>query len=99
MRDIVSELREDGPTEGEVERARAFAAGARAIAFENSGAVARFAAQQTIVYNGEDVDPNSTIALLDQVTFDDVKTVGAGIADDLAVACVGPHTVEELELA
>jgi predicted Zn-dependent peptidase len=99
MRDIVSELREDGPTEGEVERARAFAAGARAIAFENSGAVARFAAQQTIVYNGEDVDPDSTIALLDKVTFDDVKTVGAGIPDDLAVACVGPHTVEELELA
>jgi predicted Zn-dependent peptidase len=99
MRDIVSELREDGPTEGEVERARAFAAGARAIAFENSGAVARFAAQQTIVYNGEDVDPDSTIGLLDQVTFDEVRTVGAGIADDLAVACVGPHTVEELELA
>jgi predicted Zn-dependent peptidase len=99
MRDIVSELREDGPTEGEVERARAFAAGARAIAFENSGAVARFAAQQTIVYNGEDVDPDSTIARLDQVTFDEVRTVGAGIADDLAVACVGPHTVEELELA
>jgi predicted Zn-dependent peptidase len=99
MRDIVGELREDGPTEGEVERARAFAAGARAIAFENSGAVARFAAQQTIVYNGEDVDPDSTIALLDQVTFDEVKTVGAGIADELAVACVGPHTVEELELA
>jgi predicted Zn-dependent peptidase len=99
MRDIVSELREDGPTEGEVERARAFAAGARAIAFENSGAVARFAAQQTIVYNGEDVDPDSTIALLDQVTFDEVRAVAAGIADDLAVACVGPHTVEELELA
>jgi predicted Zn-dependent peptidase len=99
MRDIVSELREDGPTEGEVERARAFAAGARAIAFENSGAVARFAAQQTIVYNGEDVDPDSTIGLLDRVTFDEVRTVGAGIADELAVACVGPHTVEELELA
>jgi predicted Zn-dependent peptidase len=98
MRDIVSELREDGPTEGEVERARAFAAGARAIAFENSGAVARYAAQQTIVY-GEDVDPDRTIALLDQVTYDEVREVAAGVADELAVACVGPHTVEELELA
>ena len=56
MRDIVTELREHGPTEAEVERARAYAAGARAIAFENTGAVARYAAQQTIVY-GEDVDP------------------------------------------
>jgi predicted Zn-dependent peptidase len=99
MRDIVSELREDGPTEGEVERARAYAAGARAIAFENSGAVARYAAQQTIVYNGEDVDPDRTIDLLDAVTFDEVRAVAAGIADELAVACVGPHTVEELESA
>ena len=71
MREIVTELREQGPTEAEVERARAYAAGARAIAFENTGAVARYAAQQTIVY-GEDVDPDATIALLDQVTFAEV---------------------------
>jgi predicted Zn-dependent peptidase len=98
MRDIVTELREDGPREAEVERARAFAAGARAIAFENSGAVARYAAQQTIVY-GEDVDPDRTIELLDRVTFDEVKGVAAGVPDELSVACVGPHTVEELESA
>ena len=58
MREIVTELREQGPTEAEVERARAYAAGARAIAFENTGAVARHAAQQAIVY-GEDVDPDA----------------------------------------
>ena len=51
MREIVTELREEGPTEAEVERARAYAAGARAIAFENSGAVARYAAQQAIVHH------------------------------------------------
>jgi predicted Zn-dependent peptidase len=99
MRDIVTELRDDGPTAAEVDRARAFAAGARAIAFENSGAVARFAAQQTIVYGGEHVDPDRTIALLDEVSFDEVRGVAAAIADELAVACVGPHTVEELERA
>jgi predicted Zn-dependent peptidase len=98
MRDIVTELREQGPTDGEVERARAYAAGARAIAFENTGAVARQAAQQTIVY-GEDVDPDTTIALLDKVTFDEVRDVAARVADELSVACVGPHTVEELESA
>ncbi|MBV9001974.1 MAG: insulinase family protein [Solirubrobacterales bacterium] len=98
MRDIVSELREDGPSRDEVERARAFAAGARAIAFENTGAVARHAAQQTIVY-GEDVDPDRTIELLDQVSFDEVRQVAADVADQLSVACVGPHTVEELESA
>ncbi len=98
MRDIVSELRDDGPTEAEVERARAYAAGARAIAFENTGAVARHAAQQTIVY-GEDVDPDRTIELLDQVSFEEVREVAAGVADRLSVACVGPHTAEELESA
>jgi predicted Zn-dependent peptidase len=98
MRDIVSELREDGPSETEVERARAYAAGARAIAFENTGAIARHAAQQTIVY-GEDVDPDRTIELLDEVTFDQVRDVAARVADRLSIACVGPHTAEELESA
>jgi len=96
MREIVTELREQGPTESEVERARAYAAGARAIAFENTGAVARHAAQQTIVY-GEDVDPDRAIALLDQVTFEDVRDVAVRVADRLSVAVVGPNTVQELE--
>jgi predicted Zn-dependent peptidase len=99
MRDIVTELREDGPTQAEVERARAFAAGARTIAFENTGAVARYAAQQTIVHGGGDVDPESVIAMIDQVTYDEVRAVAAGVSDELSVACVGPHTVEELEAA
>jgi predicted Zn-dependent peptidase len=99
MRDIVTELRVDGPTEGEVQRARAYAAGARAIAFENSGAVARYAAQQAIVYKGEDVDPDRTIDLLDAVSFDEVREVAAGVPDELATAVVGPHTAEELESA
>jgi predicted Zn-dependent peptidase len=98
MRDIVTELRDEGPAEAEVERARAYAAGARAIAFENTGAIARHAAQQTIVY-GEDVDPDRTITLLDQVTFGEVREVAERVADELSVACVGPHTVEELESA
>jgi predicted Zn-dependent peptidase len=98
MRDIVTELREDGPTEGEVERARAYAAGARAIAFENTGAIARHAAQQTILYE-EDVDPDRTIALIDEVTYGEVREVAERVADELSVACVGPHTVEELESA
>jgi len=94
MREIVTELREQGPAEAEVERARAYAAGARALAFENTGAVARHAAQQTILF-GEDVDPDTTIGLLDAVSFDDVREVAAGIEDRLSVACVGPHTTED----
>jgi predicted Zn-dependent peptidase len=98
MREIVTELREDGPTESEIERARAYAAGARAIAFENTGAVARHGAQQTILY-GEPPDPDTTIALLDEVSASDVREVAAAVADELSVACVGPHTTEELESA
>ncbi|MGI8428879.1 MAG: M16 family metallopeptidase [Solirubrobacteraceae bacterium] len=98
MREIVTELREHGPTESEVQRARAYAAGARTIMFENTGAVARHAAQQTIL-RGEDVDPDTTIELLDRVTLDEVREVAAKVADELSIACVGPHTVEELKSA
>jgi predicted Zn-dependent peptidase len=94
MREIVTELRTDGPTESEVERARAYAAGARTIAFENTGAVARYAAQQKILYD-EDVDPDTTIALLDAVTLEQVTEVAADVADELSLAVVGPHTAED----
>jgi len=96
MREIVTELREQGPTESEVERARAYAAGARTIAFENTGAVARHAAQQTILY-GQDPDPDTTIALLDEVAFDQVAEMAKRVPEELSIACVGPHTVEELQ--
>ncbi len=94
MREIVDELRKDGPTEEEVHRARAYAAGRLVLAFENTNAVARYGASQKIVY-GEDIDPDSAIAALDAVTFDEVREVAANVAEDLAVACVGPHTAEE----
>jgi predicted Zn-dependent peptidase len=94
MREIVVELRDDGPTEEEVERARAYAAGRLVLAFENSGAVARHAANQSIVF-GESIDPDEAIAALDAVTFDEVREIAAGIEDRLAVGVVGPHTAEE----
>jgi predicted Zn-dependent peptidase len=94
MREIVTELRTDGPTESEVERARAYAAGARTIAFENSGAVARYAAQQKILY-GEGVDPDTTIALLDAVTREQVVEVAANVADELSLGVVGPHSADD----
>jgi predicted Zn-dependent peptidase len=94
MREIVTELRTDGPRADEVERARAYAAGRRVLAFENTNAVARHAATQTVVH-GQEVDPDSAIALLDEVAFDDVAEVASGISEDASVACVGPHEVAE----
>jgi predicted Zn-dependent peptidase len=93
MREIVEELRE-GPTEDEFTRARAYAAGRRVLAFENTNAVARYAASQTVVM-GESVDPDEGIALLDESTLDQVREVASGISAELSVACVGPHTVDE----
>ena len=94
MREIVDELRDEGPTEEEVARARAYAAGRLVLAFENTNAVARYAAGRSIVF-GEDIDPDAAIAALDDVTFEEVRAVAAGVADSLAVACVGPHTGDE----
>ncbi|HEV3047311.1 MAG TPA: pitrilysin family protein [Solirubrobacteraceae bacterium] len=94
MREIVDELRDDGPTEEEVARARAYAAGRLVLAFENTNIVARFAANQQIVF-GQPIDPDTAIAALDAVTFDEVREVAAGVADHLAVACVGPHAADE----
>src|SRR5205085_9619935 len=85
MREIVDELRSDGPTEEEVARARAYAAGRLVLAFENTNAVARYAANQRIVFD-EDIDPDAAIAALDAVTFDQVREVAKGVADRLAVA-------------
>jgi predicted Zn-dependent peptidase len=95
MREIVAELHADGPTEEEVERARAYAAGRRVLAFENTNAVARFAAGQAIVF-GESIDPDDAIDALDAVTFDQVAAVARKVDPEAAaVACVGPHDVDE----
>jgi predicted Zn-dependent peptidase len=94
MREIVDELRADGPREDEVERARAYAGGRRVLAFENSGAVASYAAQQAIIH-GDDIDPDAAIAAIDKVTFDEVTTVARAISEDVAVACVGPHAAAD----
>src|SRR5690606_10250579 len=95
MREIVAELHADGPTEEEVARARAYAAGRRVLAFENTNAVARYAANQRIVF-GEDVDPDAAIASLDAVTHDEVCAVARAVDPErLAVACVGPHEAGE----
>jgi hypothetical protein len=60
------------------------------LAFENTNAVARYAASQSVVY-GQDIDPDEAIAALDRATFDQVVDVARGISEDSSVACVGPH--------
>jgi predicted Zn-dependent peptidase len=95
MGEIVDELRSEGPTEAEVERARAYTAGRLVLAFENTNAVARYAATQTIV-RGEPIDPDGAIEAIDAVTHGEVAEAARGISEARAVACVGPHTADEL---
>ena len=95
MREIVAELKDEGPTEEEVARARAYAAGRQVLSFENTNAVARYAAGQAIVYD-DDIDPDTLIASMDAVTFDEVAEVARAVnPDELAVACVGPHAATD----
>ena len=83
----------DGPTEEEVERARAYAAGRRVLAFENTNAVARYAANQAIVF-GEDIDPDTgdRAARRGHPRRRRARPRATVDPDTLAVACVGPHT-------
>jgi predicted Zn-dependent peptidase len=96
MREIVDELRAEGPKADEFERARAYAAGRRVLAFENTNAVARHAASQTVVF-GQEVDPDAAIRALDETTLDQVAEIARGVSEELSVACVGPH--DEAEFA
>jgi predicted Zn-dependent peptidase len=96
MRAIVDDLRENGPRQDEFERARAYAAGRRVLAFENTNAVARHAAAQTVLF-GQDIDPDAAIASLDETTLERVTEIAEGISVEASVACVGPHDVSEFE--
>ena len=94
IREIVDDLAENGPRDGEVDRARAYAAGTTVLALESTGAVARRAAGQKVTF-GEISSPDEVIEALDAVTEDDVRTIARDIAGDPVVACVGPHAEED----
>ncbi|MEA2474049.1 MAG: hypothetical protein QOE06_1964 [Thermoleophilaceae bacterium] len=96
IREIVAELAENGPHDGEVERARSYTAGSTVLALENTRAVASRAASQKVTF-GELGSPDAMIAALDAVTEDDVREVAAQVAGDPVVACVGPHEPGDFE--
>ena len=96
IREIVEDLTENGPTEAEVEQARAYAAGSTVLALEGTGAVARRAAAQKVTF-GEVVSPEITVEALDAVTYDEVRAVAAGVTGAPTVACVGPHEESDFE--
>jgi predicted Zn-dependent peptidase len=96
IREIVAELAEQGPHDGEVERARSYTAGSAVLALESTRAVASRAASQKVTF-GELGSPDAMIAALDAVTDEDVREVAAKVAGDPVVACVGPHDTADFE--
>lgn len=94
MREIIGELRTDGATADELELARAYASGRHILATESSGAVARLAASQSIIFD-EAIDPDRVIELIDSVTLDEVNEIARRVPVEAAVACVGPHEADE----
>jgi predicted Zn-dependent peptidase len=94
IREIIGELAAKGPTEEEVARARAYTAGRLVLAFENSSAMARSAAEEVIVHD-EEPDPPALIAEVDRVSADDLRELGRSLVLEPAVACVGPHSASD----
>jgi predicted Zn-dependent peptidase len=96
IREIVADLSDNGPRDGEVERARAYAAGSAVLMLERTSAVASRAARDKVTF-GELRSPDDAIAALDAVTEDDVREA-AGLVDHApVVACVGPHKAEDFD--
>jgi predicted Zn-dependent peptidase len=96
IREIVADLAENGPRDGEVERARSYTAGSTVLALESTRAVASRAASQKVTF-GELASPDEMIAALDAVTDDDVRAVAAEVTGEPVVACVGPHEAGDFE--
>ena len=94
--EIVHELATDGPTPGEVDRARAYAAGSLVLALERSSAVASRVAERKIVF-GEAPAPEEAVDAIDAVTEQDVQAIAELITGTPTVACVGPHPASDFE--
>ena len=94
--EIVHELAADGPAPGEVERARAYAAGSLVLALERTSAVASRAAERKITF-GEAPSPEDAVDALDAVTEADVRGIAELISGPPSVACVGPHGASDFE--
>jgi predicted Zn-dependent peptidase len=96
IKEIVRDLAENGPRDGEVDRARAYTAGSTVLALESTGAVARRAAGEKVTF-GEISSPDEAIDLLDAVTEDDVREIASQIVGEPVVAVVGPHEAGDFE--
>ncbi|MCA1698073.1 MAG: insulinase family protein [Actinobacteria bacterium] len=89
--EMVAELAKEGPTDEEVDRARAYAAGSLVLALERTMSVAGRAAERKLTY-GEAPQPEEAVETIDAVTQAEVREIAGRISGMPTVACVGPHS-------
>ena len=94
--EIVHELATEGPKPGEVERARAYAAGSLVLALERTSAVASRVAERKVTF-GEAPAPEQAVDAIDAVSEQDVRAIARTIDGTPTVACVGPHPASDFE--
>lgn len=86
---IVGDLRRDGPTGEEAHRARAYAVGTAALAFDSVGGRAEHALETLMEYGDEQIDPLAHLRALESVTRADLAELAARIAPEPCVGCAG----------
>ncbi len=94
IREIVDRLAAEEISEEEIDRARSAAAGRKVLAFQRTATVAQHAALEHVVF-GAEMDPDKEIEGLDSVDANAVIQVARSMAVEPAVACVGPHSIED----
>jgi predicted Zn-dependent peptidase len=85
----LADLRDNGPTDEEASRARAYAAGACALTFESITARADHALEVIMQYGEAEFDPMLHLDGIESVTREDLAEAFAGIAHGPCVGCVG----------
>ncbi len=94
IREVIEQLTDRGPNEEELVRARAYLAGKLILAFESTGAVARYAADRAVVF-GDSPDPSRAVREIEKVQHRDVVEIASRVEGKPVVACVGPHKASD----
>ncbi len=95
MREIVEELRTDGPARGGGRPRPRLRRRPRWCWPSRTPTPSPATPPASRSCSARTIDPDAAIAALDAVTFEEVREVAEGITENLAVACVGPHAAEE----
>jgi predicted Zn-dependent peptidase len=89
---IVTALTENGPTEEEAQRARAYASGMTALAFDSVVGRSDHAIELVMEHNDPAVDPELYLRAMESVSREEIAELAARVAPGPCVGCVGAVT-------